>query len=173
MLIWRRTLKRNSPRNKWIRYMSVDYSCSDQQLPHQHPRDNWQRRVKVRECKLLNPQLFPASTWRGGSSSFLEPGLALDWPSLGVKQPRAVTVIPSITWPLLTTGNQQPSLQSRIEGWQWRKVAAAMLPTPALHSHSCTSCGAALSAGFMHTQCYDFLKDVFLLNGLNWESADL
>lgn len=131
------------------------------------------RRVKVRECKLLNPQLFPASTWRGGSSSFLEPGLALDWPSLGVKQPRAVTVIPSITWPLLTTGNQQPSLQSHIEGWQWRKVAAAMLPTPALHSHSCTSCGAALSAGFMHTQCYDFLKDVFLLNGLNWESADL
>lgn len=49
------------------------------------------RRVKVRECKLLNPQLFPASTWRGGSSSFLEPGLALDWPSLGVKQPRVVT----------------------------------------------------------------------------------
>lgn len=46
MLIWRRTLKRNSPRNKWIRYMSVDYSCSDQQLPHQHPRDNWQSYTK-------------------------------------------------------------------------------------------------------------------------------
>lgn len=99
-------------------------------------------------------------------------------------------IILSITWALLTglspssvwtDGSQQPSLQSGAEGCQCRKATAAAPHTCTLHSHSYTftqtavheGVGAASSARFMHSQCYDFPKDPFLLNVLDWKRADL